>query len=87
MKKYSIFTIALLFLFSLSACGSEENGETTWRGISSDLKDLTAIIDRTEYYDIFVKQEDIFKPSPWEKNPPDEYVVRSEERRVGKECL
>ncbi len=77
MKKYSIFTIALLFLFSLSACGSEENGETTWRGISSDLKDLTAIIDRTEYYDIFVKQEDIFKPSPWEKNPPDEYVVNS----------
>ncbi len=62
MKKYAkgIF-ISLLFL--LAACGAkdEEGGSAAYWGIAPGMDDLTAVTERTEYYDIIVEAETLFE--------------------------
>lgn len=60
MKKlYFIFILLLCGVF-LAGCAGQESGEADWRGIQTDMTDLTAITERTEYYDIISESEDIF---------------------------
>ncbi len=55
--------IALLFLgISLTGCGGQkDSGESTWKDTQTDIGDLSAVTDRTEYYDVTAEQELIFQ--------------------------
>lgn len=81
MKKYIYWTAVFLLCMLLAACGEKEEGN----GASEDTEgsalqggalegNLAAFAERTEYYDITVKQEKLFDLGLWEKN--------SHERRV-----
>ena len=60
MKKlYFIFILLLCGVF-LAGCAGQESGEADWRGVQAGMTDLTAITERTEYYDIISESEDIF---------------------------
>ena len=72
MKKY-IFTLTMLLLCAfLAACGDKEAQEDSWIGIAPG-SDLTAVTERTEYYDLAVETEEIFDLGLWEKNPEEYY--------------
>lgn len=61
MKKVLLMTVTLFSCIFLSGCsGSADRDEDTWRGIQGGMSDLSAITERTEYYDIAVEQEPIF---------------------------
>ncbi len=66
MKRYILSAMIVLFLSGvfLTACGGKEEGkkpeESTWQGIEPGMADLTAITERTEYYDVKVEAEDLF---------------------------
>lgn len=75
MGKNTVFAfLALLSVFCLSACGAAEQEEGTWQGVMPGMDDLSDITDRTEYYDIFVKSEELFTHGPWEQNLQDQYA-------------
>lgn len=59
-KVYSTFLLIILYCAFLTGCGRQENNNDTWRGISADI-DLSAITERTEYYDITVDSEQSFQ--------------------------
>lgn len=67
-KKYLILFTAFLSCALLSACGAEKESENVWRGIGPG-SDLTAVTERTEYYDLAVETEEIFDFGLWEQNP------------------
>lgn len=71
MKKTGL-VIALLFTcIFLTACGGrEDSDESTWKGIQAGMDDLSSITERTEYYDIAVGQESIFRWNPDRENSP-----------------
>lgn len=75
MKKFLLLLTAFLFSILLAACGTEEKPENAWKGIGPGA-DLTAITERTEYYDLAVESEELFKLGLWEKNP-EEYLLVS----------
>ena len=61
MKKlHHIFILFLCGIF-LTSCAGQENETENWKGIQSGMADLTAITERTEYYDIVSESEDIFQ--------------------------
>ena len=61
----------LLFCLSLSSCSGQNNdSQLPWQGIQTGTKDLSAITDRTEYYDITAEQEPIFQWEPKGENSP-----------------
>ncbi len=74
MKKiYFIMTYIALILacLFLAACGGQkDSGESTWRGIQAGTEDLSAITDRTEYYDLFTEQKPIFQWEQEQENSP-----------------
>lgn len=71
MKKTALLTVFFLLCALLAACGKKEDTEESiWRGIAPGMDDLTAITDRTEYYDLTIKAEELFDLGLWEKNQP-----------------
>lgn len=60
MKKMHYILILFLCGIFLTGCTGRESGEENWKGIQSGMADLTAITERTEYYDIISESEDIF---------------------------
>lgn len=58
-KVYSTFLIVILYCIFLTGCGKQKDNADTWRGIQAGA-DLSAIIERTEYYDIIVESEQSF---------------------------
>ena len=56
MYMYMLFLCGLL----LAGCAGREREEGTWRGVQAGMGDLTALTERTEYYDIVSEGEDIF---------------------------
>jgi len=75
MKKITLLTGMFLACIFLAACGAEEEGPA-WQGIPPGMEDLSAVTDRTEFYDITVEQEEI-DAGLWEKNPRDENVFNA----------
>lgn len=73
-KAYSTFLLVILYCIFITGCGKQEDNADTWRGIQADA-DLSAIIERTEYYDIIVESEQSF---------PQEQSVESPD---GFECI
>ena len=74
MKK--IHLVSTLFLCSVLfvGCGGQKgNTEGTWQGIRAGMDDLSAITERTEYYDIAAKSEPIFH---WEREKEDQFQSR-----------
>lgn len=65
MKKIRSLTALFLSCLLLAGCGGQkDNAEGTWRGIQAGMDDLSAITDRTEYFDIVIEQEPLFQ---WEQ--------------------
>ena len=60
MKILPFILILLLCCALLSGCAGRESEEGTWRGVQAGMDDLTAITERTEYYDIVSESEEIF---------------------------
>ena len=73
-KSLILFTTALLSCLFLSACGKTKTPEETWMGIAPGMDDLSAVTDRTVYYDLAVESEPLFNNSFQDKNPQDENV-------------
>ena len=74
MKK--VHLVSALFLCSVLfvGCGGQKgNTESTWQGIRAGMDDLSAITERTEYYDIAAKSEPIFQ---WEREKEDQFQSR-----------
>ena len=65
MRKNRILTAIFLLSILLTACGAEKEPEA-WRGIAPGMEDLSAITDRTEYYDLAVESEPLFGQEPGE---------------------
>ncbi len=63
MKK-CLMPISLLCCMFLSGCASHETSEVPWKGVQAGMDDLTAITERTDYYDIVSESEAIFHLSP-----------------------
>lgn len=68
VKKHIILFMFFLFSILLPACGAEKEPENVWRGIGPGA-DLTAVTERTEYYDLTVEREELFDLGLWEQNP------------------
>ncbi len=67
MKKY-VKGIFISLLFLLAACGAkDEEGSVAYWGIAPNMDDLTAVTERTEYYDITVEAEALFEHEQSEK--------------------
>lgn len=73
MKRTALWAAALLSCIFLTACGGKEE-EVTWQGVPPGMEDLSAITERTEYYDLDVESEPLFDLGLWEQNPQDTYV-------------
>lgn len=62
MKKYLLSVVILILLCAFAgSCGAEEEEPSeagVWRGIGANQEDLSAITDRTEYYDIALESEE-----------------------------
>jgi len=75
MKKHIL--LAGLFLLSalLTACGRGTGAvsQDTWIGMGPGA-DMTAIAERTEYYDLAVQSEYLFDLGLWEQNPQEKYI-------------
>ena len=52
---------------------TKEMSESIWKGDVSD-ENIDSLLGRTEYYDLTVKQEEIFDLGLWEKNSHEEYA-------------
>lgn len=92
MKKRIWLAGILIFSLFFTACGAKETGGDTpgsqaagaegsadgdasgQAGAMSE--DMKAMLERTEYYDITLKQEEIFDMGLWEKNSHEEYEYR-----------
>ncbi len=75
MKKICPMTVLLLFCVLLAGCGGQkDNGESAWRGVQAGMEDLSAITERTEYYDIVVESEAIFQ---WEQRKEESPLAMS----------
>ncbi len=61
MKNIRFRPILLLCGILLAGCADGESREGTWRGVQAGMDDLTAITERTEYYDIVQESEEIFQ--------------------------
>ena len=73
MKKYTTALTPLLACVFLAACGDKTEQEGPWIGIAPG-SDLTAVTERTEYYDLAVETEEVFDLGLWEKNPEEYYA-------------
>lgn len=73
MKKYGLLAGAFLFCVLLVGCGKEVEEEGIWQGIMQD-GDMETMLDRTDYYDFTVEQEEIFQLGLWEQNSHEEYA-------------
>lgn len=73
MKKFTIMLQLLLSCTLLVACGDGAEQEGPWIGIAPG-SDLTAVTERTEYYDLIVETEEIFGLGLWEKNLEEYYA-------------
>lgn len=71
-KFYSTFLLVILYCIFLTGCGKQENNVDTWRGIQAGA-DMSAIIERTEYYDIIVESEQSF-PQEQSVESPDGFL-------------
>ncbi len=75
MKRLRLWTVALLLCAVLSACGGEEAGataESMWKGGIPE-EGMSALAERTEYYDLTLKQEELFDLELWDQNVHDEF--------------
>ncbi len=77
MKKYIITLTFILSCAFLAACGGKAEQEEPWIGIAPGA-DLTAVTERTEYYDLAVETEELFDLGLWEKNPEEYYSTHIE---------
>lgn len=68
VKRFLILVMAFLSGAFFTACGEEKAPENAWRGIGPGA-DLTAVTERTEYFDLTVETEELFDLGLWEKNP------------------
>lgn len=59
-KVYSTFLLVVLYCTIITGCGKQENSNDNFRGITAGA-DLSAVIERTEYYDITVESEQPFQ--------------------------
>ncbi len=73
--KECVFFINMILLLSvcLTSCGEREEEEIPWKGIAPGMEDLTAVTDRTVYYDVAVETEEFPDPGLWGKNTEDEH--------------
>ena len=69
MKKYILTIVIFLSCLLPTACGSKNAPEETWRGVAPGMEDLSAITDRTEYYDLVVESEPLMDTQLQETNP------------------
>lgn len=60
MRKIRLLTGILLSCFLLSSCGTKKASDEPWRGIAPEMEDLSAVTNRTEYYDLTVESEPLF---------------------------
>ena len=60
MKKIILSTVIFMFCLLFPACGTKNAQEEPWRGIAPGMEDLSAVTDRTEYYDLAVESEPLF---------------------------
>lgn len=74
MKKYGFSLLFFLLCAFLSACGKKGGDESVWIGVQPGMEDLTALTDRTEYYDLVVEAEELFDLGLWEKNLSEEFA-------------
>ena len=65
----------------LTACGAKTDQEGPWIGIAPG-SDLTAVTERTEYYDLAVETEALFDLGLWEKNPEEYDSTDIQERGI-----
>lgn len=73
-NKYFIFILFLCSIF-LTGCAGRESGEESWQGIQAGMTDLTAITERTEYYDITSESEDIFHLGLGKEEQPSDFPL------------
>ena len=64
MKKIILSTVIFMFCLLFPACGTKNAQEEPWRGIAPGMEDLSAVTDRTEYYDLAVESEPLFGQEP-----------------------
>ncbi len=74
MKNCILSAVIFLSCLFLSACGKTKAPEETWMGIAPGMDDLSAVTDRTVYYDLTVESEPLFDNGFQDKNPQDENV-------------
>ncbi len=72
MKRIIITLNILLTCIFLAACRGKAEQEGPWIGIAPGA-DLSAVTERTEYYDLTVETEELFDLGLWEKNPKEYY--------------
>ncbi len=80
MRRYVLSVAAILFLAGilLTACGGKEQKkaeESVWQGVAPGMEDLTALTERTEYYDIAVEAEDLFDLGLGDKMPQNQMAI------------
>lgn len=74
MKKNGLLMIVFLCSIFLAACGAKEDvQESAWRGEVPE-EGISALLERMEYYDLAMKQEEIFDLGLWEKNSHEQHV-------------
>lgn len=77
MKKYVLLVLSgiLLLCFVLTACGGKKDTSdgSVWRGMAPG-DDLTALAERTEYYDFRTEAESLFDLGLWEQNDQEQGV-------------
>lgn len=73
MKKvYSTFLLIILSCIFYAGCGKQESSADSWRGIQAGA-DMSAVVERTEYYDITLEAEQSF-PQVQSMESPDGFL-------------
>lgn len=65
MRKNRLSITIFLSCLLLTSCGTEKKPDP-WRGIAPGMEDLSAVTERTEYYDLAAETEPLFGQEPGE---------------------
>ncbi|MCM1192204.1 MAG: ABC transporter substrate-binding protein [Butyrivibrio sp.] len=68
-KVYNTLLFIILYCILLAGCGKQGNNDEAWRGIQVGA-DMSAVTERTEYYDIIAESEQVF-PQGLSMDAPD----------------